>query len=345
MIIPLFLMSIDQQVAKAGSPKPSRPVFIRSRFKPGQGYTPKPGAGSNKEKFEKEIEKPYAPVKQELQKKATPTFGQKVRATLKNTKNIAVNAFDNSVGYGIARYQNYQTRKILEKNPGIDNKIVYMMHGLDQNIGSQWRLARQARKDGKIAYHLRGNHGKGLDQSVDLAFKQIEDLHKRTKLKDVGKRNDVYTGHSSGANVGLYMATDERIKGYGINHVQARAPTPTGLKVKTWGQRLITPIMDISAEDVTKELGRKNVLKLHARGKPHVPVYIVAGKYDNLVTPDMAAYKHAKGMHVIDHKDSTHFGTSGVNDIMNRIFIDLINNTHKYASIKKYFKPEYTTLH
>jgi hypothetical protein len=322
MIIMLFLMSIDQQVAKAsGSNKPQRPVFMRSHLRPGQGYSPKYGAGSNKEAFEKKIEKPYAALKEDLQKKATPTFGQKVKATINNAKNIAVNAFDNSAGYGIAKYQNYQ------------------------NMGSQWRLARQARKDGKIAYHLNGNHGKGLDQSVDLAFNQIEAMHKKTKLKDAEKRNDIYTGHSSGANVGLYLATDERIKKYGISHVQARAPTPTGFKVKTLGQKLITPFMDIKSEDITGEEGRRNVLKLHARGKPHVPVYIIAGKYDNLVTPDLAAYKHAKGMHVIDHKDSTHFGTSGVNSVMNQVFLDLMNNTQKYASIKKYFKPEYATLH
>ena len=58
-------------------------------------------------------------------------------------------------------------------------------------------------------------------------------------------------------------------------------------------------------------------------------VDVIAGKLDNLVPPSDAVYKHAKQHYVIDHPDSTHFGTSGANDGMNKVFVDLLKKPEK----------------
>ncbi|MCX8147325.1 MAG: hypothetical protein N3D84_02565 [Candidatus Woesearchaeota archaeon] len=287
----------------------------------------------SKIEYEK-IAKSYEGPKREIAKKTRLSLTERIKGAIGNIKNIATNAFDNTVGYGIAKYQNWQTKRYFKANPDANTQIVYMMHGVDQNIGSQWRLAKTVHKQGKRAYHLKGHHSLPIEENVNKAFKQIEDFHRHTKLKNIDLRNDLYTGHSSGGNVGLYMATDPRVTKYGISHVQARAPTPTGFKAKTLPQRLIKLVANTAPEDITKEEGRRNVIKLHKRGEPYVPVHIVAGKYDRLVPPEITLYKHAKGIHVLEHPDSTHFGTSGVNDEINKVLLDILN----YHSEKKYKK-------
>ncbi len=253
-----------------------------------------------------------------------PSLGNRIGSAFKNIGNVALNGFDNTVGYGVAKYQNSKTRKHLKGDPNSKRNIVYLMHGLLQNEGSQWRFAKQLRKSGYEPYHLKGNHDLKRSESVDKAFEQIKGLHKKTKLKNPSKRYDVFSGHSSGADVGLYMAGDERIKKYGIKEVQARAPAPYGIKAKTWPQRLLMPLIG-EKDDLEGKVAQREAVEMAGRD-PKINVHVVAGKYDRLVTPrDVAYKKHPKIKHyLIPDKNSTHFGTSGANKGMNEVFVDLI---------------------
>lgn len=251
-----------------------------------------------------------------------PSLGPRVRASFKNVKNVIRNAYDNTVGYGIAKYQNVQTRRHFKKKPESQDKIVYLMHGLFQNEGSQRKLASQLKKKGYRPYHLKGYHHLAGKEGADKGFEQIEKFHKKTGLKEPRKRSDYFSGHSSGADRGIYMAGDERIKKYGIKEVQARAPAPTGIEAKTLGQKLIMPIVS-GKENVKYPEGKRAAVDLSSR-RPKVPVHVIAGRYDSLVPPKNAAYQHAEAHYVIEHPDSTHFGTSGVNPTINELLIDML---------------------
>ncbi len=270
------------------------------------------------------IEVEYERLKKEIEPKRKalskiPSFRQRAKAAIKNVGNIVRNAYDNSVGYVVAQGQNWKTRRHYRKDPKSEDRIVYLMHGLFQTEGSQRKFAKQLRKAGYQPYHLRGNHHLSRKESAEKGFGQIDKLHKDTKLKDRHKRSDYFSGHSSGADVGIYMAGDKRMKEYGIAKVQARAPVPYGMKAKRIGQRLLVPFA--SKDNIKKAAGKRNALELAAR-KPTVPVDVIAGRYDGLVPPSDAVYQHAKKHYVIEDPDSTHFGTSGVNSKMNQIFID-----------------------
>ena len=293
-----------------------------------------------KEKAEevKVIEIEYDKLKKEIEPKRKevseiPSFGARARAAVRNVANVVRNAYDNSVGYAVAKGQNWKTRRYYRKNPGSEDRIVYLMHGLMQNEGSQRKFAKQLRKAGFQPYHLKGNHHLSRKESADKAFEQVGKLHKDTNLKDSSKRSDYFSGHSSGADVGIYMAGDKRMREYGITKVQARAPVPYGMKAKRIGQKLLAPLA--SKDDVKKTAGKRNALEIAAR-KPTVPVDVIAGRYDGLVPPSDAVYKHAKTHYVIDDPDSTHFGTSGVNSRMNNIFIE--NLKEKGKPEEKYYK-------
>jgi hypothetical protein len=287
-------------------------------------------------KIEKEeklvVEKSYSSLKKELApyKQAAPKagLGGKIKAAFYNVGKVAKNAVDNTFGYGIASYQDYKTRKHFKKNPGSEDQVVYLMHGLFQNKGSQWRLAKDLRKEGFKPYHLKGYHHLPREKDADKAFEQIDKFHKYTKLKEPQKRNDYFSGHSSGADVGIYMAGDKRIRKYGITAVQARAPAAGGIEAKTLGQKLLMPFAN--EDNVKKSISAKKSAVTLADRKPKVPVYVVAGKYDNLVPPSDAIYKHAKKHYIIQHPDSTHFGTSGGTSHMNEVFIDLLKPKKAY---------------
>jgi hypothetical protein len=238
-----------------------------------------------------------------------------------NLWNIATNAFDNTVGYGIAKYQNFRTKRELRKDPGTKKPIAYLMHGVMQNEGSQWRLARELRKKGYSAYHLKGYHSLPRAQGAEKGFQQIDSLHKYASLKNPSSRKDYFSGHSSGADIGIYMAADPRIKKYGISRVQARAPAPYGIKPVTFGQRILMPLA--GNDDLSRTAGKKNAVVMAGK-KPHVSVDIVAGTYDKLVTPRNAAYKHADSHYILTDQNSTHFGTSGVNNQINSILVELL---------------------
>lgn len=268
------------------------------------------------EKLEK-WRKPY-------QKTSEPSLGNRVKSAFGNIKNAADSAFENSVGYVISKGQDHKTDRYVKKNPGTKKKIVYMMPGWKQNPGSQRRYATQLRKEGYLPRHLKGNHHLERKESAEKGFEQIGKFQKKTKLKNPHKRDDYFSGHSSGGDVGIYMAGDERIKKYGIREVQARAPAPYGIKAKTWPQRLLIPFA--SKDDLEGKVAKRDAVEMAER-KPKINIHIVAGKYDRLVTPKDTIYmpKHPKIRHyVIKDKNSTHIGTTGIRKDMNSIFIDLL---------------------
>jgi hypothetical protein len=251
-------------------------------------------------------------------------FGEVVKNLLYgNWYNIARNAYDNVFGYLTAKRQNRETESHFKKNPKSDKKIVYLMHGVAQNIGSQWRLGEALQKEGYMVYHLAADHNKKREEVADKAFKDIAAFHKKTGIKKPEQRNDHFSGHSSGADAGIFMSCDEKILKSGIKHVQARAPAPFGLKITNISQKLVGMMASLEHDDVGNySTARKNALE-NKRREPNVPVYIVAGERDNLALPKGTAYPHADKHFVIKHKDSTHFGTSGVNNEMNNILVHL----------------------
>lgn len=276
------------------------------------------------------VEKEFDEVKKTREKTAkyapSPTTTGKIKAGIKNIGKITQNAYDNTIGYFSAKTQNFSTKRHYKKTPEAEDKIVYMMHGAFQNEGSQWKMGKQLKKEGYMPYHLKGHHKLPRKENAEKAFEQIKDFQEDTELKEPSKRKDMYSGHSSGADVGIYMAGDERIKKYGIKHVQARAPAPSGIEAKTLGQKLLAPL--IKEENLKGYMGRRNAVEIEKR-KPKVDVHVVSGKYDNLVPPSDAAYKHAKKHYVINDADSTHFGTAGGNKKMNEVQIDILKKHDK----------------
>ncbi len=276
------------------------------------------------------------------QRMPTPkSLKEKIGTMLKNVKNIAYNGFDNTVGLPIALYQNHKTKKHFKKNPNSKDPLTYLMHGLGQNRGSQWRRARDLRKRGMHAYHLKGNHDLGNKGSTDEAFDQIEEFHEDTGLERKSKGHyRAFSGHSSGGNTGISMASDKRIKKYGINHVQAVAPTPAGFeKLRTAEVKAAGIIINVDHEDTRKSKpARKEAIRLH-REKPNVPVYVVSGEHDALVPPDDAVYKHAKGYKVLKGEHTTHFGTSGVNEKANKELNELLTDKSGYRPTE-WYKPK-----
>lgn len=309
----LFFLNLEGKVKKADA---------------GKSTAGKNSADANVERTYAAFKKTAEPYRKEA---PSPSFRGRVGAAVKNIANIARNAFDNTAGYGIAKYQNYATKKHFKKNPEGKESVVYLMHGLFQNEGSQWRLASQLKKSGYKPLHLKGHHHLPREKAADKAFGQIGGFHKEVKIKEPYKRSDYFSGHSSGADLGIYMAGDKRIEEYGIKGVQARAPVPYGVeKPTTLAQRLIMPFA--SADNTKTAAGKRNAVEMATR-KPKVPVYVLAGKYDALVPPPHTVYGHAKEHKVIEPSSSTHFGTSGGNKEMNEIFI---KELARYSTKDKY---------
>jgi len=275
----------------------------------------------------KRLEKGLAPYKKEAAK-IQPSLGQRVKAAANGVANVARNVYDNTVGYGIAKVQNYGTKRHFKKDPASKNKIVYLMHGIYQNEGSQWKLAKQLKKEGYKPLHLKGHHRLSRKEAAEKGFEQIDDFHKYTKLKDAEKRSDHFSGHSSGADVGIYMAGDERIRKYGIKNIQARAPVPYGVKGTTIGQKMILLSPQARMDNLKKIGGKRRAVEM-GKVNPKATIDVIAGKYDELVTPPDAVYKKANKYYVIDDPDSGHFGTTGTNPKMDRLFVKHLKDLDK----------------
>ena len=289
----------------------------------------------------------YASIKESIKKKVGDTAGGLGKA-IGNLKNIARNAVDNTVGYGIAKYQNAKTTRALASDSQTDGQIVYLMHGLFQNEGSQWRLAKQLRKQGKIPYHLKGHHSLTREENAEKTFEQLEKLHTKTGLNNAHERYDAFSGHSSGGDMGIYLAGDHRTPQYGIKKVQARAPAPTGIKAKTFGQYLLMPAA--KDDNVNRYEGRRSAVEMSKRKPVHgVNLQILAGEADRLVLPEDTAFEHAHDHAFLTGPNSTHFGTSGGHKEMNeQIIAHLDKPPSQYKPLREkpntaYKLPEYQT--
>ena len=293
---------------------------------------------SNKEEVaEKEYQRLEETTKSAKDSAPKPSFTSRARSFGRNVANVAKNAFDNTAGLGVAKYQNYKTAKEMKK--GADGKVVYLMHGVAQNQGSQWRLAKELQKEGYKPYHLKAKHRKPRKEIADDAFGQIDKFHNKAGIEEAVNRADHFSGHSSGGDIGIYMAGDDRMKKYGIKSVQARAPAPYGVKPKTLGQKALIPAL-ASHDNLSTPAGKRNAVEMDGR-KPKVPVQIYAGKNDQLVRPKDAYWKHANNIYVVDHPDSTHFGTSGANKTMNKHFVKELSRKHKSRPATEGAKLEY----
>ena len=344
--ITLFLLSLETKVHKAekagdkhgkGSDTHSstsgKSHVLQWRYEPERLN---PVLLSQKERMEEpDTETAYKRLRKELKPledraPARPGPGDLLKAAIGNVKNVANNTFDNTVGYVIAQAQNYRTKRHYKNNPESKDTEVVLIPGLFQNKGSQWRLARDLREAGHQPYHLKNNNGKPKKERERLAFKQLDDLIAYTGAKN---HDRIISGHSDGASLAVGMATYKDVGSkYRIRAVQARAPSTHGIHGKyTPGQALLIPFA--ANDNVKKSLYAREGAVEHARKKPRVPVHIVAGEYDGLVTPKDAVYKHAAGYHLVRGPDSTHFGTSGSNAEMNAKFVrhidDLVKNYNK----------------
>ena len=288
---------------KAQEYKPKHIVTIRENKKEGvEGY----------DTIEKHLED---------SRKSLPGATKSPSNVFRTAKNVVYNAIDNTIGYPIAKYQNYQTVRQLKK--GKDKPIVYLMHGIVQNEGSQWRFAKQLKKQGFHVQHLKGNHGKrDVRYSVEKAYEQIDKFQKKARIYETASnRKDYFSGHSSGADTGIHMAADKRTIDYGIKRIQARAPVPYGMKLKTMAQRAVGLVGNIKDDSLKYDNAKRRAMETY-RKNPMVPVNVIAGKYDKLVPPNTANYIKQETYRMITHKDSGHFGTSGVNKNINKIFAE-----------------------
>ncbi len=348
MIRTIFFMSIESRV-KAEKAKPAS--FIRQKqvigekgnvtyvdFSP-QTKAPYEQKTTYKDEYGRIVEAPTKPMEEGLAAVDRPSLSTRVRRAMKNVGSMANNAVDIVIGSPLAKYYNWGTERSLKKDPSPKNQIFYSLHGVKQGRKNQWRLARQAKKEGYLPYLLQADQDKGPEYTTEQAFNQIGSLHKKTGIKGAQFRRDIYMGHSSGANTGLYMATDKRIKDYGIKQVHAVAATPHAVAMDTIGKKLLGLAVDIDFDRKDKAKGQKAAADLYKRGTPYVDVYMVGGKADGLVRPKDIAYTHAKGVHIINHDESTHFGTSGANDLMNKILLQLVKSPDKlYKSPQEYYK-------
>lgn len=297
----------------------------------GKSTAGKNSADTNVERTFAALQKRVEPYRAEASR---PSTAGRINAGVRTPAYLMNYAFDNTVGFGIAKYQDYAAKKYLKKNPKTTKHIRYLMHGSLGNRGSQWKLASQINKSGDIAVHLGALHYLGPKKVADKAFDQINRLQEEVKLEEPYKRRDSLSGHSSGAVVGKYMAGDKRILQYGLTEgVQARGPTPYGIGGRrlTLAQRLILPFA--KADDTRTDLGKRNAAEL-ATIKPLVPVHVIAGEYDALVPPADTVYGHAKTHKVIRGPIGTHLAMSGGHRKVNEIYINELagysKNKYKY---------------
>ncbi len=302
---------------------------FKSKYVHGKGYELKEGKKVTYVDFDTQerINKDYIGMQRSLAPARAgaperPGLAKLVGSAFNNVKNIARNAFDNSIGYVIAQGQNYRSRRDLKNNPQTKKTAVYLIPGLFQNIGSQQAYARQLRKQGHIPYHIHPNNGQAESERVKMADKQLEGLVKKTGAHPYA----VISGHSDGAALGIHLVQGNegkaRVNKYKIMGVQARAPSVHGTeKMDTPGKRLLIPLAP--NDNVHGSLAARRGAVENARAKPYAKVHVIAGEYDGLVTPPDAVYQPQHGKENVRHYfmtgvNTTHFGTSGGNHEVNQ---------------------------
>lgn len=284
----------------------------------------------------KAIKKEQAELAKELPR---PSLDERIKSATKNIPKLARNLYDNTIGFPIALFQNYKTKKYFKKH-SLDNQtsLVHAVPGLFQNIGSQQKYAKQLNKAGFKVLHHPGNHHLGRKGSVEKLKESIDQFFTKTGIKEAAKKagydpnkyiknlNHLATGHSSGADV-LIDAAEDLYK-LGIKAIQARAPAYYGVGKKTLGQKLLFPLAgksdfpDYNAK-LREEIAKQ--AKYVKRAQKNVPIHVVAGEDDGLITLPEALVEGARH-YIVRGKDTTHFGTSGGTKSVNQQFVKHLRN-------------------
>jgi hypothetical protein len=256
-----------------------------------------------------------------------PEGAKKGYGAMNNLNNIFNNAIDNTILRPVASYQNWRAKANIRKDP--NKQVVFLAPGVAQNIGAQWRYARELNKRGHVAYHVKQYHGKGIEPNLDKTYEQIFKFYNKAKVADPTRRNDYFSGHSSGGNAAIHMSFDDRTKKTGIQGFQARAPTPYGIEKKNLYHKVIGMMLPgtMRYEDVVNDAKAKEYAQKVLQNTPYRPVHIVAGENDKLVPPKYTTYLKAQTHYMVKGKDSTHFGTSGSNADTNIEQADHLENT------------------
>lgn len=270
------------------------------------------------------------------------SLADRVKTTVNNLRNQVTNAYDNTVGYVIAKKQNWDTTRALRKDPDNTN-LVYVMNGLAQNIGPGHRRGKALMNHGLRPYHVRSHHSLPDEQAYDRFLGQVDNLHEKARVQNPQYRHDGLQGHSSGGVFAMHAAEDKRTRERGIKYAQAIAADYDGMPLTTPSQKLMDTFIPLDAHNPYKtRAAREKILSRQHRGPPQISVESVGGRYDDLVPPPFTYYKHADRHHVVLGKDSTHFGTSGSNDQMNEVLVSLLEAQRKRTNPKSmYEKVEY----
>ncbi|MBI2548746.1 alpha/beta hydrolase [Candidatus Woesearchaeota archaeon] len=270
------------------------------------------------------------------------SLADRVKTTVSNLRNQVTNAYDNTVGYVLAQKQNWDTSRALRKDPDNTN-LVYVMNGLAQNIGPGHRRGKALMQHGLRPYHVKSHHSLPDEQAYQKFLGQVDRLHERAKVQNPQSRHDGLVGHSSGGVFAMYAAEDKRTPQRGIKYAQAIASDYDGMPLTTPSQKLMNTFIPLDAHNPYKtRAAREKILSRQYRGPPRISVESVGGQFDDLVPPPVTYYKHADRHHVVLGEDSTHFGTSGSNDEMNKILADLLVQQRDRTKPKSmYQKVEY----
>lgn len=275
----------------------------------------------------------HAEIKDKAKGKYLPPIETEKKGILAKIKSIAKNAYSNTIKFPVSKYQNYKTEKYLGENPDTDKRLNIIVNGLCQNIGANAQMGKDANERGELAYHLHAGHGlfkiKHPKKRAENVYKGLNKLKAKTKIDDktFKKLPKDYLGHSSGGDLGQYIAADDRAKHeYGIDRIYTVASTGGALEPKTPAQRALKLILPsaMKDEDPTKsKKARQNVIDMYHR-KPKIPVYNIYGANDDLVPRDkIIPYMHSTAEAIIAHRDSDHFDTSFQNSKMNNAILDL----------------------
>ncbi len=275
-------------------------------------------------------------------------------------KDFMNNAYENTVGYVRAKFHNWKTRREVKKNPeeAKEKRLHILVPGLVQNEGAMRKLAKQIEERGDLAYIARAKHGitdiKSIEERSENIYEAMDTFKEKTGMSDeeFKKMKKTLVGHSSGADVGYFIAGDERAREkYGIEDIVAIAGTGGGIEMRTPIQRAFAKLVPSAKEDDpnTSRGARENIIKLYER-KPKVPVYSVQSEGDRLINRKgmRVPYQHSANEVVIEGDNIGHFRTSGQHKETNAIVIDLRERmaAGPKGAIAKYNpeKEEYTVI-
>lgn len=288
-----------------------------------------------------DLEERLAPLKAKVEEMPLSPL-QRARTAINNIPVQIKNAYGLTIGYGLAKGQNFTTTRALKKDPALS--VGYVINGNCQNIGPGYGRGKALKKRGLLPYHLKNYDNEPLPVAHRKVLGQVKGFHNKVGITDTDayKRHDSLVGHSYGGKYGRYASTNSDTYDHGIKTIQAIASPNYGMKLNKLSHKLLGLFMDMSSDDVKRSRkAREEAVKLYNR-KPVKGISIegVAGDHDGLVnikdTVDPYLHKH----HVLHHPKSTHFGTSGSEMEINEILADLLM-AQRANYEKKYRGKEY----